>query len=228
VLEASSHGIDFHRLVGCNFNVAAFTNLSQDHLDYHLTMENYLRTKLKLFNWLQTEDSAIVNVDDAVSDHFINATKAKVITYGIGNDADVMAKDIEYQINRTAFTLSVPGGEVRINAKLVGRFNVYNMLAAVGIAVSQNISLEKIKSGLEKLIRVSGRFELVDAGQPFSVVVDYAHTPDGLENVLSLAKSLQPQNLITVFGCGGDRDHDKRPLMGKVVSDYSDYSTGYG
>ncbi len=223
VLEASSHGIDFHRLVGCNFNVAAFTNLSQDHLDYHRTMENYLKTKLKLFGWLQTDDFAIVNVDDGVSDRFIGATKAKVITCGIENDADVMAKDIECQINRTAFTLSVPGGEVKINAKLVGRFNVYNMLAAVAIAVSQNISLEKIKSGLEKPIRVSGRFELMDAGQPFSVVVDYAHTPDGLENVLNLAKSLQPKNLITVFGCGGDRDHEKRPLMGKVVADYSDY-----
>lgn len=222
VLEASSHGIDFHRLVGCDFDVAAFTNLSQDHLDYHLTMENYLKTKLRLFHWLNENNYAVVNVDDPVSEHFIKATKAKVITCGINNNADILAKNIKLDIYRTLFTLITPSGEIDINSRLVGTFNIYNTLTAVSIAYSQGVGLETIKAGLEKPIRVSGRFELVDKGQPFSVVVDYAHTPNGLENVLSLARNLNPKRVVSVFGCGGDRDKEKRPIMGKIVSQFSD------
>ncbi len=223
VLEASSHGIDFNRLQGCRFDVAAFSNFSQDHLDYHLTMENYLNTKLRLFQWLEPEHYAVINIDDPASQHFIKSTKAKVITYGINSQADISAKNINLKINRTNFTLKTPVGEIEVESRLIGLFNVYNALAAVGIAYSQDFSLEKIKSGLEKPIRVSGRFELVDKGQSFSVVVDYAHSPDGLENVLGLAKKLTSNRLIAVFGCGGDRDRKKRPLMGEIVSKYGDY-----
>ncbi len=222
VMETSSHGIEFHRLQGCQFDVALFTNLTQDHLDFHKTIENYRNAKLKLFRWLQPHNHAIINRDDPHADYFIQATQAKVITYGIEKPADVMAKDIEYAINRTRYRLVTPIGEIAIDTRLVGRFNVYNALAGVAVAISQGLDLATIKSGLERPIRVAGRFELVDKGQPFSVVVDYAHTPDGMENVLSLAKSLQPRQLITVFGCGGDRDKEKRPIMGGVASKYSD------
>ncbi|MBN2356528.1 UDP-N-acetylmuramoyl-L-alanyl-D-glutamate--2,6-diaminopimelate ligase, partial [candidate division KSB1 bacterium] len=222
VMEASSHGIEFHRMQGCQFDVALFTNLTQDHLDFHKSMDHYLSAKLKLFKWLEPKHHAVINIDDPAAHHFIKATRAQRITYGIRQQADVMARDIDYAINRTRYRLTTPIGDIDIDTPLVGRFNVYNALAAVGVAVSQGLDLTTIKSGLERTIRVSGRFELVDKGQPFSVVVDYAHTPDGMENVLSLAKSLNPRQLITVFGCGGDRDKEKRPLMGGVASQYSD------
>ena len=221
-LEASSHGIDFHRLGGCKFGVAAFTNFTQDHLDYHKTMEAYLNTKLRLFKWMAEDDAAVVNIDDPFGHHFVEATKAKVLTYALDKKADIMAKNIEYHIAGTRYTLVTPQGEIQVNSRLIGRFNVYNSLCAVGIALSQNISLEVIKSGLEAPIIVAGRFELIDKGQDFSVVVDYAHTPDGMDNVLKMAKALNPKTLITVFGCGGDRDKEKRPIMGGIADQYSD------
>jgi len=222
VMEVSSHGIDFFRVHGIDYNVGLFTNLSQDHLDYHKTMGNYLQTKLKLFKWLEPHDYAIVNIDDNHARDFLNATEAQQITYGIHNKADVIAKDIKLTIKGTHYRLCTSIGEIDINQKLVGMFNVYNSLAAVAVAISQNIDLETIATGLEKRIKVSGRFESVDMGQPFSVIVDYAHTPDGMEKVLSLAKKLQPKRLITVFGCGGDRDKEKRPIMGQIAAQYSD------
>ena len=221
-MEVSSHGIDFYRVQGVDYNVGLFTNLTQDHLDYHKTMENYLQTKLKLFQWLGPKDHAIANIDDAHAVDFFNDTGAKKISFGIEANADVMAKDINFSIKGTQYRLCTPVGEIEINQQLAGLFNVYNSLAAVAVAISQNFDLETIKAGLEKKITVSGRFELVDKGQPFSVVVDYAHTPDGIDKVLNLAKNLKPNRLITVFGCGGDRDKEKRPIMGKIASQYSD------
>jgi len=222
VLEASSHGIDFHRIAGCDFDVAVFTNLSQDHLDYHRTMEHYLKTKLRLFQGLKPSAYGVVNIDDPVGQQFISAIKSNILTYGINRPADILAKDIRLAINRTEYTLISPEGEIDIESKLVGTFNVYNTLAAVGVAISQGINLETIKLGLEREIRVPGRFEIVDRGQDFAVVVDYAHTPDGFQNVLSLARQLKPRKLVTVFGCGGDRDKEKRPIMGKIAAEYSD------
>lgn len=222
VMEVSSHGIDFFRVQGIHYRVALFTNFTQDHLDYHKTMEHYLQTKIKLFQWLTPNDFAIANVDDAHATDFLNATVAQRISFGIHTKADVMAKDINFSIKGTRYRLVTPVGEIEINQQLVGLFNVYNSLAAVAVAISQNFDLETIKAGLEKKIKVSGRFELVDKGQPFSVVVDYAHTPDGMEKVLNLARNLKPHRLITVFGCGGDRDREKRPIMGKIAAQYSD------
>jgi len=221
-MEVSSHGIDFYRVEGVDYNVAVFTNLSQDHLDFHKTMDNYLTTKKKLFQWLDEEDFAIANIDDPHGHEFLQATKAKRISFGIKNSAAIMAKDIEFSIKGTRYRLVTPIGEITVSPKLVGMFNVYNTLAAVAVAFSQNFDLETIKQGLEAPIRVSGRFELVDHGQPFSVVVDYAHTPDGMEKVLGLAEDLHPNRVITVFGCGGDRDKDKRSKMGAVADKYSD------
>ncbi len=222
VMEVSSHGIDFFRVHGVDYNVGLFTNFTQDHLDYHKTMEHYLQTKIKLFKWLDPGDFAIANIDDVHARDFLAATVANKITFGINNKADVMAKDIDFTIKGTKYRLITPIGEIDIDQQLVGLFNVYNSLAAVAVAISQNIDLETIKLGLEKKIIVAGRFELVDKGQPFSVVVDYAHTPDGMEKVLNLAKNLNPKRLITVFGCGGDRDKEKRPIMGKIAAQYSD------
>jgi UDP-N-acetylmuramoyl-L-alanyl-D-glutamate--2,6-diaminopimelate ligase len=222
VLEASSHGIDFHRLHGLAFDVGVFTNLSQDHLDYHKTMENYLNTKLRFFKWLDKTKYAIINVDDPYSQYFRKATQARVLTYGIHNTADVSAKDIWYTTDGTAYKLITPIGMVEIRSRLLGQFNLSNTLAAVSVAISQEFDLETIKTGIEAPIRVSGRFEPVDKGQDFSVIVDYAHTPSSMENVLKLTKSLNPNRVITIFGCGGDRDPGKRPLMGEVASKYSD------
>ena len=221
-MEVSSHGIAFFRVEGVNYNVGLFTNLTQDHLDYHKTMEAYLQTKKKLFQWLEPDDYAIANIDDPVGQEFLDVSVAKPLSFGINNDADVMAKNIELTIKGSKYKLVAPKGEIEINSKLVGLFNVYNSLAAVAVAVSQGFDLETIKKGLEQNIRVAGRFELIDKGQDFSVVVDYAHTPDGMEKVLGLAKNLNPNRVITVFGCGGDRDKEKRPLMGEVADKYSD------
>lgn len=222
VMEVSSHGIDFYRVHDVHYHVALFTNLTQDHLDYHKTMENYLQTKLKLFTWLAPDDFAIVNVDDDHASRFLSATKAHRLTYGINRSADVMARDVDLSLKGTRYRLVTPLGEIDIQQSLIGLFNVYNSLGAVAVAVSQGLDLEAIKAGLEQKIRVAGRMELVDKGQPFSVVVDYAHTPDGMEKVLQLARSLRPHRIITVFGCGGDRDKEKRPIMGAVAARYSD------
>jgi UDP-N-acetylmuramoyl-L-alanyl-D-glutamate--2,6-diaminopimelate ligase len=222
VLEASSHGIELHRLAGCQFRAAAFTNLTQDHLDFHKTMDAYRATKLRLFEWLAPETHAIVNIDDPSGKYFIAATSAKVLTYGLQQPADLSAKNIKYGIQGTEYTLVTPIGEIPVRTGLIGKFNLYNALAAVGVAISQGATLEEIQSGLERKIVVAGRFEQVNKGQKFSVVVDYAHTPDGLENVLSLARGLKPKQLITVFGCGGDRDKEKRPIMGQIADQYSD------
>jgi UDP-N-acetylmuramoyl-L-alanyl-D-glutamate--2,6-diaminopimelate ligase len=221
-MEVSSHGIDFFRVEGVNYNVGLFTNLSQDHLDYHKTMDVYLQTKKRLFQWLEPDDYAIANIDDPFGQEFLDVSVAQKLSYGINNQADIMAKEIRLTIKGTKYRLVTAIGEIQINQKLVGLFNVYNSLAAVAIAVSQGFDLETIKKGLEENIRVAGRFELIDKGQNFSVVVDYAHTPDGLEKVLALAKNLNPNRVITVFGCGGDRDKEKRPLMGEVADKFSD------
>lgn len=221
-MEVSSHGIDFFRVEGVNYNVGLFTNLTQDHLDYHKTMDLYLQTKKRLFQWLKSGDYAIANIDDPHGQEFLDVSVAKQLSFAINKKADIMAKEIDLAIKGTKYRLITPIGEIQINQKLVGLFNVYNSLAAVAVAFSQGFDLETIKKGLEENIRVAGRFELVDKGQDFSVVVDYAHTPDGMEKVLGLTKSLNPNRVITVFGCGGDRDKEKRPIMGEVADKYSD------
>lgn len=222
VFEVSSHGIDFHRVDGCQFDVAVFTNLTQDHLDYHGTLENYRRTKMRLFEWLAPDKHAVVNRDDPSADYFIGATKAKVLTYGVASPADFVAEDIRLSVRGTEYTLRTRAGVVPVRMRLLGMFNVYNALAAAAAAYSQGFDLDAIRQGLEAPIRVAGRFELIERGQNFTVVVDYAHTPDGMKNVLALARSLNPRRVLTVFGCGGDRDKEKRPIMGKIAGELSD------
>jgi UDP-N-acetylmuramoyl-L-alanyl-D-glutamate--2,6-diaminopimelate ligase len=222
VMEVSSHGVDFHRVDGVEYEVGAWTNFTQDHLDYHKTMEAYRECKLKFFRSLAPDKHVVVNVDDPSAKHFIEAARAKVITFGIENKADIMARDVKYSVGGTEFTLVTPIGSIQVKSRLRGQFNVYNSMTGAGCCLALGESLETIKAGLEKPIVVAGRFQPVERGQDFVAIVDYAHTPDGLVKVLAAARATKPRRIITVFGCGGDRDPTKRPIMGGIATEQSD------
>jgi UDP-N-acetylmuramoyl-L-alanyl-D-glutamate--2,6-diaminopimelate ligase len=227
-VEVSSHALQLKRTWGTEFLVAAFTNLTQDHLDFHHTMENYLEAKLKLFRpppeggrssgptW------AVINIDDPYAERFVETTKAETISYGRSPDADVRAGSIEPKNSGSIFTLDLPGESMQVSLKLPGVFNVYNALAAASIAVCLGLPSRTVKAGLESVDTVPGRMEFVRAGQPFNVVIDYAHSPDALDHVLRALREITAGRVICVFGCGGDRDIEKRPLMGAVASRMSD------
>lgn len=221
VMEVSSHALALHRVDGCQFDGAVFTNLTQDHLDFHENMEDYLAAKLKLFTQLKY---SIINADDSRAADFVKAAGSPVYTYGINSPADVRAEDIEIKAGGVYFTIRGKWGRCPLHLKITGFFNVYNALAAFTTAAAMGAPAAVIKDALENIKGVPGRFERVDAGQDFTVIVDYAHTPDGLENVLKTARQLTRARLITVFGCGGDRDRKKRPLMGRIAAGYSDYT----
>lgn len=228
VMEVSSHALHLGRVRGCDFDVAVFTNLSQDHLDYHETMDAYKQAKGILFSQLGNTYSknrkkyAILNSDDSASAYYETVTAAEVVTYGIENDAHIRAKNIRTTNSGTSFLLCTPFGNEIINMKLVGMFSVYNALAACAAALVSGLPLMTIKASLEQMEGVPGRFEIVDEGQPFTVLVDYAHTPDSLLNVLKTIKEFAKRKIIVVVGCGGDRDKQKRPLMGSISVQYAD------
>lgn len=231
-MEVSSHALEQGRVKGCRFRTAVFTNLTQDHLDYHGTMENYAEAKGLLFSRLGNSYGgvagdercyAVLNGDDPASKRFSRLTSAEIVTYGVDNDADIRATGIKMTAQGTSFRVSGFGGETEISLRLPGKFNVSNALAAIAAALLEGIALTDIKASLERASVVPGRVELVDEGQPFAVVVDYAHTPDGLRNVLGAAREFAAGRIITVFGCGGDRDRTKRPLMGSIAAKLSDY-----
>jgi len=228
VMEASSHAIELKRVDDVDFDVAVFTNLTQDHLDFHKGMEGYLGSKTKLFSDLgayKKNTYAVLNADDTASKHIMKNTKAEVITYAVNNDADLKVIDYNSTADGLAFRVSVKGkDELEVKLQLLGEYNLYNALAAMGVGISQGLSLDTIKTGLEGVGSVPGRFDRVNCGQDFTVTVDYAHTPDALERVLIAAKKLTEGKLISVFGCGGDRDKTKRPLMGNVATSLSDYA----
>ena len=229
VMEVSSHALALGRVLDCEFDVAVFTNLTQDHLDFHGRMEEYREAKLRLFASLgekgvkNRSKYGVVNVDDPQGEVFASAARVPVIGYGIERPAAVQAREVKITPRGASFWAVLPLGEIPVNLQLTGRFNVYNALAAIAVGWQEGASLASIKRGLEKVRGVPGRFELVDEGQNFAVVVDYAHTPDGLENLLVTAREVGAGRLITVFGCGGDRDRSKRPLMGQVAGRWSDY-----
>jgi UDP-N-acetylmuramoyl-L-alanyl-D-glutamate--2,6-diaminopimelate ligase len=229
VMEVSSHALSLERVEGCEFDSAIFTNLSREHLDFHKSMEEYLIAKIKLFSTLgkdarkEREKLAVLNLDDPSAEKIIQSTGAKIITYGIERKADVVAKSIKLNLDKTNFTLFSPSGEVKISFPLIGEYNVYNALAAIAVALGQGIDLGIIKRGLERVSYIPGRFEKIDCGQPFAVIVDYAHTDEALRKLLGVCRELKPRRIITVFGCGGDRDRGKRPLMGEVAIELSDY-----
>ncbi|WP_256760241.1 UDP-N-acetylmuramoyl-L-alanyl-D-glutamate--2,6-diaminopimelate ligase [Cohnella sp. WQ 127256] len=227
VMEVSSHALEQGRVKGCSFRTAVFTNLTQDHLDYHGTMEAYEAAKGLFFSRLGNSYSdnaeertfVVLNSDDEASARFAKLTASEVLTYGIEKDAHLKASDVTITAGGTSFTLDSFRGNRKINLKLVGKFNVYNALAALGAALCDGIDLDDAIRSLETIVGVPGRVEPVNEGQPYAVIVDYAHTPDGLENVLNTVNELATGNVICVFGCGGDRDTKKRPIMGRIAAE---------
>lgn len=232
VIEASSHALHMGRLRGSNFRTAIFTNLTQDHLDYHGTMEEYKRAKGLLFAQLGNsypEDNlkfAVLNGDDEAHFYYKEITSAQVITYGIDNkNVDVWATNLQINSQGTAFTVETYTGTEHFQLKMLGKFNVYNCLAAISAGLLEGLTLREMKKTLEQMTGVRGRMEPVEAGQPFTAVVDYAHTPDSLENVLTTIKEFSTSGKIyCVIGCGGDRDRTKRPLMANIATTYADIS----
>jgi UDP-N-acetylmuramoyl-L-alanyl-D-glutamate--2,6-diaminopimelate ligase len=221
VIEASSHASELHRLDRVRFAALVFTNLTQDHLDFHVTFERYFAAKRRLFVDDEVPPSA-VNVGDAhgrrLADELRRLARAPLLTFGFRSNADLRPEGLELTPAGASFRTA--GMDVR--TRLRGRFNVENVLAAIAAASLLQVDAEAIAQGVAQLKGVPGRFEAVDEGQPFTVIVDYAHTPDSLENVLQTARDLVEGRLICVFGCGGDRDHGKRPLMGRLASELSD------
>ena len=228
VMEVSSHALAENRVAGVEFDTAIFTNLTQDHLDFHGTMENYLRAKSKLFDMVsrrgrKQNKTAIINIDDVAADEILKHCSGKKITYGIKNDADLRGEDLNIRSDGMKLKIRGDFGFMDLNLHITGLFNVYNVLSAIGVALAENISLEIIKPALENFKSVAGRFERIFSDAPFEVIVDYAHTPDGVAKVLETAAQITKGKIITVVGCGGDRDHGKRPIMGKTAADLSDF-----
>jgi UDP-N-acetylmuramoyl-L-alanyl-D-glutamate--2,6-diaminopimelate ligase len=224
VLEASSHSLAMDRLWGCHFAAAVFTNLTREHMDYHKTFEDYFAAKKKLFEGTGAgaPEVAVINTDDEYGKRLTGLAK-KTMTYGLESDADITTKKFQLTFNGLAFTAQTPTGKVQVTSPLVGRINVYNILAAIGAAQALGLSTEIIEGGIRSLENVSGRFQRIDLGQPFFVVVDYAHTDDALENLIRTARELNPKGrIITLFGCGGGKDRTKRPVMGEVTGRLSD------
>ena len=224
VMEVSSHALDQERVNGINFSCAIFTNLTHDHLDYHSNMELYFKAKAKLFKGMPTDAYSIINIDDAYGRRLLDLAKSKIITYGLTKAASVTARDIRFDINATTFTASTPKADLLIKSHLIGRHNVYNMLAALSFASTVDLEPDIIISAIEKFKFVPGRLERVNCGQGFSVFVDYAHSDDALKNVLLTLRELAKKRIIVVFGCGGNRDKAKRPKMGKVACELADFA----
>lgn len=220
IMEVTSHALDQGRVNHIHFDVAVFTNLTLDHLDYHKSMEDYCNAKNKLFSSLQTH--AVVNKDSPWTEKIIKGSKAKILTYGLNKPADLYATDIKLSSDGTIFTLHYQEKEIICNIPLVGRFNVYNCLAATAVCLLKGHPLEKIIRLLPSLPAVSGRLEPVKNTLGLKILVDFAHTGDALENVLECLSEFKTQKIITVFGCGGDRDSTKRPKMARVAEKYSD------
>ena len=224
VLEASSHSLTMDRLWGCHFRAAVFTNLTREHMDYHKTFEDYFAAKRRLFEGTGAgaPEVAVLNTDDEFGKRLAGLAK-KTVTYGLESHADITTKKFQLTFDGLTFTAQTPNGKVHVVSSLVGRINVYNLLAAIGAAQALGLSNEAIENGIRSLESVSGRFQRIDQGQPFLVIVDYAHTDDALENLIRTARELNPKGrIITLFGCGGEKDRTKRPVMGEVTGRLSD------
>lgn len=221
VMEVSSHALDQKRVDGIPFDMALFTNLTQDHLDYHLNMENYMAAKKRLFAMAKT---AVINIDDPYGKTMVEGLNCGIVSYSSKNQAaDWFAKDVEFFADGVGFTLSGGGQDSRVKLKTAGEFSVYNALCAAAVSGALGIKTEKISSALSAVTGVKGRAEVVPTNRDFTVIIDYAHTPDGLENILKTFEKVPKNRLIALFGCGGDRDRTKRPLMGKIAAKYADY-----
>jgi UDP-N-acetylmuramoyl-L-alanyl-D-glutamate--2,6-diaminopimelate ligase len=233
IMEVSSHGLDLDRVFGCQFDGVVFTNFTSEHLDYHKTLGQYFESKKKLFsNYLMMSRKkrrfAVTNLDDPRGEEMIKGMNLPVIRYGLSPSCDITADQVTSSFGGLSCRVKTPKGDISIHSKLIGNFNLYNILAAVGVGIGMDIPLETLKEGVEGLEGVSGRFEKVENQRDIHIIVDYAHTQDALERALLGLRGIlenSPQDkgkMITVFGCGGDRDRTKRPLMGEVAGKYSD------
>lgn len=222
VMEVSSQGLELHRVAQCDFDIGIFTNFSRDHIGpkEHATLEDYFNAKAKLFSMCK---QAVVNIDCEEGRKITSLAKCKVITYGLTSDADVRAVDVIKETSHTTFNLITPWGTEEITTNLQGEFNVYNALAAITSCCMLGISLASVKKGLSD-VSVPGRMEAVPTGGNYSVLIDYAHTPDSLEKVLSTVKEFARGRVVSLFGCGGDRDSGKRPVMGEISGNLADFT----
>ncbi|MBQ9950124.1 MAG: UDP-N-acetylmuramoyl-L-alanyl-D-glutamate--2,6-diaminopimelate ligase, partial [Clostridia bacterium] len=221
LMEVSSHALDQNRVYGIVFDVAEFTNITVDHLDYHGTFEKYLEAKKKLFS---TCVNAVINLDDAHAMHMLSDIKCPVTTFGLDSRADMFASEIEYDTEHTAFTVCRGKDKYSVQVPIPGKFTVYNALGAACVAYNSGVSTENIAKGLSSMKGVAGRIEpLPTYGRGFSVYLDYAHTPDALENVIRTVREIAKGRIVTLFGCGGDRDSSKRADMGEIAGKLSDF-----
>lgn len=223
-MEVSAHALYWRKLTGMSFEVAAYTNLSQDHLDFFGTMEHYFATKLQLFSGNMARNVAI-NIDEETGKDVLAVVSCPLLTYGISNEADLFARDIEITESGVSFTLNLRNLHTeRIHMLLTGTFNVYNALAAASCALILGISLQNVKKGLEAVVSVPGRVEMLDTQTPYRMILDYSHSPDALMNILKTVREFCRGRLIVLFGCGGGRDKGKRPLMGRIAGELADYT----
>jgi UDP-N-acetylmuramoyl-L-alanyl-D-glutamate--2,6-diaminopimelate ligase len=223
-MEVSSHALELHRVDGCDFDTVVFTNLTQDHLDFHLSLEEYFGAKRRLFEdgEFGTSRVALVNSDDQFGRRLLSETKLERMSFGIGEEADVRAVDVEVSEKGNRFLIVHRDLRIPVRTRLQGRFNVYNCVAAAAVGLQYGVDAAKIASGLESLRGVPGRFENIDCGQQFTAIVDYAHTPDGIRSLLEACREVAEGKVIIVVGCGGDRDRGKRSLMGRAAVEMSD------
>jgi len=223
-LEVSSHGLEQGRVTTIDFDIAIFTNFTYDHLDFHGTIENYFNAKKKLFQNLKKDGIAILNIDDEKSQNLKQAVLGKVVTYGIYQSCDYQATNLKLSMDGTTFTLLHENKVYPVTTNLVAEYNIYNLLAAIASIVESGIALDKVLPFVENIHQVEGRLEIIDEGQPFHVIVDFAHTPDGLEKIYEFAKSITPKDssIISIFGSAGRRDSAKRKVFGEIASMYSD------
>jgi len=225
-MEVSSHALVQHRVDGLQFRAGVFTNLTQDHLDYHGTMGDYRAAKKLLFDMLGSDAVAVVNADDPSGSAIVEGTRARVVRYGLRSAADVCATDVNVTIHGTQFTVAHGGETAAVMSALTGRFNVANILAAFATGVALGLKDRDIVRGIEQVQAVRGRFERVESPAGWTAIIDYAHTPDALENCLQTIHDILPAprtgKIITVFGCGGNRDAGKRPVMGQIAAALSD------
>ncbi len=220
VMEVSSHALELDRVYGCSFDVGVFTNVTQDHLDFHKTMENYLAAKAKLFDMC---DKGVINTDDEGGRKIAADAKCSILTVGLG-EADVRAHNIEITARGSEFDLDYKGKTHHISIPIPGKFSVYNALSAIGVAIEMGIGGEDITEGLKNAPGVVGRVEVVPTDTDYTVIIDYAHTPDGLENIITAVKEFAKGRVVTLFGCGGDRDNTKRAVMGEISGRLSDFT----
>ncbi len=221
VMEVSSHALELYKVEGLKFNIGIFTNLTQDHLDMHKSMENYLKAKSKLFNMCNI---GVINIDDEYADELIKNSTCEIFTYSIEKESDLQAININYFMDKVTFDVKINDKLESFVLNIPGRFSVYNALGVIGASIMQNIPIDVIKEGIKNIKGVPGRIQTVPNNKGFNVIVDYAHTPDGLDNIIKAVREFTKGRVITIFGCGGDRDRKKRSIMGEISARLSDYT----